>query len=102
VAGQKSNGYYRAIYLDERTPQDLIYEVAKKCRFDPSKILRAVCVHKNGLRIALDEDVVNEIPEGQDMVVEFGEMRSSPSDRGENGSVSPTSTSGGLEMRLMF
>jgi len=37
--------------------------------------VRALCVHNNGLNVVVDDDVVRELPEGQDMVVEFSDLR---------------------------
>ena len=71
----KSDGYYYAIYLAQRTAKDLIHTISAKCNLDPGRIVRAICVHANGLNVVIDDDVVRELPEGQDMVVEFSEMR---------------------------
>ncbi|KAL1957966.1 hypothetical protein VTO42DRAFT_5358 [Malbranchea cinnamomea] len=101
VSANKTNGYYRAVYLFERTAQNLAHEVSKKCQFDPTSIVRVVCNRANGINIVLDDDVVQQIPEGQDMVVEFSEISDDSKETGDRSSPSPTSVSG-LEMRLIF
>ncbi|KAG2412214.1 hypothetical protein HFD88_009771 [Aspergillus terreus] len=64
--------YYRAVYLTERTVGDLMRQISMKQRIDPNRILRVVHVKKdNGIKIMVDDDVVRELPDGQDMVVEI-------------------------------
>lgn len=82
-----------------------MHEVAKKCKFEPSKIVQVVCVRGN-INVVLDDDVVQEIPEGQDMIVEFSEVRDDIlNDGNDQGSLSPTlspTSIAGLEMKLIF
>ncbi|KIY02486.1 uncharacterized protein Z520_00951 [Fonsecaea multimorphosa CBS 102226] len=63
--------YYRAIYLMQRTVRDLINNIATKFQIDPQRITQVTHVNSRGLHIIVDEDVVRELPEGQDMIVEF-------------------------------
>ncbi|KAF9891113.1 hypothetical protein FE257_005049 [Aspergillus nanangensis] len=65
--------YYRAVYLTERTVSDLMRQISTKQRFDPDRIVRVLHVKQNGLKIMVDDDVVRELPDGQDMVVEITE-----------------------------
>lgn len=65
--------YYRAIYLTERTVRDLMRKISEKSHLDPARIVRIMHVNKNGLRIMVDDDVVRELPEGQDMIVDVSE-----------------------------
>lgn len=44
-----------------------------KQRIDPQRIIRVLLVKENGLRIMVDDDVVRELPDGQDMVAEISE-----------------------------
>lgn len=99
VSANKANGYYRAIYLYNRTSKDLALEVARKCQFEPSKISRVVRVY-GGLEVMLDDDVVEEMPEGQDMVVEFAEIHEDSYGTNQ-GPMSPTLAQP-IEMRLIF
>ncbi|CEL08045.1 hypothetical protein ASPCAL11198 [Aspergillus calidoustus] len=70
---QQQDDYYRAVYLTERTVRDLMEKISMKQRIDPQRIMRVLLVKENGLRIMVDDDVVRELPDGQDMVVEISE-----------------------------
>lgn len=63
--------YYHAVYLMRRTVQDLVNGVAAKLDIESSRIQRCIHLTKNGLNVVLDDDVVRELPEGQDMLVEL-------------------------------
>lgn len=65
--------YYRAVYLTERTVRDLMEKISMKQKLDPRRIVRVLHVKQNGLKIMVDDDVVRELPDGQDMVVEISE-----------------------------
>ena len=66
--------YYRAAYLTQRTTSNLISAIASKTDVDPSRVERTIRINEKGLNILVDEEVMREIPEGQDMVVEFKEL----------------------------
>lgn len=70
------NDYYRAVYLMERTVNDLIISIAIKCGVEPTQVTRTLRINPKGLKIMVDDEVVQELPEGQDMVVEFAEVAS--------------------------
>lgn len=67
--------YYRAIYLTERTVRDLMNKISEKHHIDPSRVVRILHVNQNGLRIMVDDDVVRELPEGQDMIADIYEAQ---------------------------
>lgn len=69
--------FYRAIYLTERTVRDLMKKISEKHHIDPSRIVRILHVNQNGLRIMVDDDVVRELPEGQDMIADIYEAQGS-------------------------
>jgi hypothetical protein len=69
--------YYRAIYLMQRTVKDLVNGISEKFQIDPTRVTRVTHINSRGLQIVVDEDVVRELPEGQDMIVEFA---STPND----------------------
>lgn len=106
------NDYYKAVYLMERTVEDLISRIAIKCGVDPAQVTRTLRINSKGLKIMVDDEVVQELPEGQDMIVEFGEVDSGPGFKGEVGSGESTPKISGtpstiasmkaLEMRLLF
>lgn len=96
VVGSTSEGdYYRAVYLMERTVEDLIKSIATKCSFDASRVSRTFRVNPKGLKIMVDDEVVRELPEGQDMAVEFSDFGSTLQEQGN-------SSHGPLELRLLF
>ena len=95
------NDYYRAVYLMERTLKDFITNVAIKCQVDPTKVTRVLRINSKGLKIMVDDEVVRELPEGQDMTVEFSTADSQATLKLEHSG--PTdSTQPNMEMRLLF
>ncbi|KAJ5390186.1 uncharacterized protein N7496_001254 [Penicillium cataractarum] len=88
--------YYRAIYLTERTVRDLMKKISEKNHLDPSRIVRILHVNQNGLRIMVDDDVVRELPEGQDMIVDIYE---SPANTNEGDDWSPGAP---VEIKLTY
>lgn len=104
--------YHRAVYLMERTVNALITSIAMKCGVDSKQIARTLRVNPRGLKIMVDDEVVRELPEGQDMIVEFDEMIASTGFKQEGGSGASTpkatqapsksASNGPLEMRLLF
>ena len=104
---------YRAVYLLQRKVKDLINGIAEKCEIDPISVTRAIRVNPKGLKIAVDEDVVRELPEGQDMIVEFSDIQYEQPVKNEffNESaniqvdgigVVEDATASGIEMRLIY
>ena len=65
---------YRAVYLMQRTVKDLINNISSKFHIDPRRVTQVTHVNSRGLHIIVDEDVVRELPEGQDMIVEFAPL----------------------------
>ena len=97
-----SGSYYRAVYLMARTVHDLVKSIGAKCGVDSSRISRILRVNSRGLEIMVDDDVVRELPEGQDMVVVFNDIPSDPT--GIDHDMTPTrqTDSCALEMRLIY
>lgn len=104
--------YYRAVYLMERTVKDLITSIAMKCGVDSTHVTRTLRINPRGLKIMVDDEVVRELPEGQDMIVEFSEVNARAGFKHEAGSGASTpkasqtptnsASNGVLEMRLSF
>ncbi|KAL8931329.1 MAG: hypothetical protein Q9211_007046 [Gyalolechia sp. 1 TL-2023] len=90
---------YQAVYLTERSVAELVSKLAMKCGIEPSRISRTVQVNPKGLKIMVDSAVVRELPEGQDMIVEFSESRPDMALKQEQ--ASPISMAN-LELRLHF
>jgi hypothetical protein len=70
---EQNGDYYRAVYLTERTVRDLMTKISEKYKIDPDRIIRILRVNREGLKIMVDDDVVQQLPEGQDMVAEITE-----------------------------
>ena len=66
--------YYRAVYLMQRSVRDLVNSISEKFEVEPNRIAQVTHINARGLRIIVDEDVVRELPEGQDMIVEFAQL----------------------------
>ncbi|OQO01610.1 hypothetical protein B0A48_12646 [Cryoendolithus antarcticus] len=67
------DSYYRAVYLMSRTVKDLVNVIAMKCDIEPTMVARTVRVCRTGLNVLFDDDCVQELEEGQDMLAEFVE-----------------------------
>jgi hypothetical protein len=89
----------------KREAKELITSIAMKCNFEPTRILQMINVNQNGLSIKVDDDVVRELPEGQDMILEFSRI-TAPVDAaldGEQGSaVQNVIESEGYILKLIF
>jgi hypothetical protein len=58
----------------KREVKELVASIAAKCNFNPTKILRVTHVNQKGRNIKVDDDIVREIPDGQDMILEFSSI----------------------------
>ncbi|KAJ5749050.1 uncharacterized protein N7511_010746 [Penicillium nucicola] len=68
---ENQQDFYRAIYLTERTVRDFMQQISSKQQIDPMRIVSIKHITENGMQIMLDDDVVRELPEGQDMLVDI-------------------------------
>ena len=102
---------YKAVYLMERTTQHLIQGISVKCGFDAGAVTRVVRINSRGLKIMVDDEVTRQIPEAQDMIVEFaeteidGRLKQEPSSGGTTPKASDfnlNNPSWAQEMRLIF
>ena len=55
----------------QRTLKDFVAGIAAKSDLDPSQIVRTVRISQQGLSILFDDEMVRELPEGQDMTADF-------------------------------
>ena len=70
------------MYLMMREAKELLTTISMKYNFEPTKIFQKINVNQKGLNIKDDNDVVRELPEGQDMILEFSRIKA-PSVRRE-------------------
>jgi hypothetical protein len=59
----------------QKTLGDFVNEVSRKSEVEPTKVLRTLRITAKGLVVLFDDDSVRELPEGQDMIAEFQEIR---------------------------
>jgi hypothetical protein len=62
----------------KREAKELVTSIAAKCNFEPAKIVQMINVNQKGLKIKVDDDVVRELPEGQDMILEYSRIAVPP------------------------
>ncbi|GFG24968.1 grainyhead-like protein 2 homolog [Aspergillus udagawae] len=96
---QQQEPYYRAVYLTERTASDFLDQLSKKYNVQPDRILSLVHINPKSLRVAVDDDVVGAIPEGQDMIAQFTEV---PAPLSGDGQDDGERHSTGYEVQLLF
>lgn len=71
---QSKPSLYRAVYLMKRTQDELKNQIGSKWDMEPSKIQRMIRVTPSGVEVEVDDDVINEVDEGQDMIMEVTEL----------------------------
>ena len=92
---KRSEDFYRAIYLTERTVQDLERQITEKYQIDQIRISNIMHAHEKGMRVIVDDDVVRQLPEGQDIILDISETPN-PNDHATGTSGSP------MEITLIY
>ncbi|KAJ3490521.1 hypothetical protein NLG97_g5762 [Lecanicillium saksenae] len=107
--GPSSEKYHRAIYLYQRSLVELNKQIAAKFGVEESRIKRTIHRLPSGLEVELDNDVVQELREGQDMRLEVEEIVDQPGkdwqmsvDGEENNEENQIQPQAGLILRLTF
>ncbi|KAK4902408.1 hypothetical protein LTR49_027072 [Elasticomyces elasticus] len=67
--------FHRAIYLMQRTLKDFTNALAVKCNFEPTRVFRTIRITQRGMHVLFDDECLRELPEGQDLTVEFHEIQ---------------------------
>lgn len=65
------DGYYRTVYLTKRTVRNLTEQISQKFEIDPKRTIRVLHVNEKGMKIVVDDDVVQALPDGQDMIAQI-------------------------------
>jgi len=73
-----SSALHRAVYLHQRTLQDFIAAISRKYEVDATAITTVLRINNRGLHIELDDEAIEELPEGQEMTSELDFVDSSP------------------------
>jgi hypothetical protein len=92
---KRSDDYYRAIYLTERTARDLARQITEKYQIDPMRVSNITHASEKGMRVLVDDDVVRHLPEGQDMIIDISDAQ------GLNGSA-PGTPGSAIEIKLIY
>ena len=58
----------------ERTASNLLGGILRKMQMNSKRIVRMFTIKRNGMKVIVDDDVVRELPDGQDMVVRFSKV----------------------------
>ena len=103
---------HKAVYLFKRSAKEFTNRVALKWHLDPSKVTRTIHVLPRGLEVEMDEDVIQALPEGQDMILQIKEVSpTSPKPKSEwdmvfdvspDNSASNAATPVSYELRLFY
>lgn len=94
---QKSDEYHTAIFLKERTAHDLRTKISQKRNLSQDLEIDLFHVKENGLKIRIDDDVVQHIPNKQAISAEIS--RPSASDDNKEGEVLPGNH---IEIKLYY
>ena len=110
--GTAMRNCHKAVYLFKRSAREFTNRVALKWHLDPSKVTRTIHVLPHGLEVEMDEDVIQALPEGQDMVLQIRELSpTSPEPKSEwdmvfdispGNSASNAATPVGYELLLFY
>ncbi|KAI0123666.1 CP2 transcription factor [Xylariales sp. AK1849] len=107
---------HRAIYLTKRNLAEFVFRVSAKWGLDAARVVRTVHTLESGLEVEIDDDVIQELSEGQDMVLEIAEVETTvpqpkrewemavdaPDDQDASSAHSVLRTTIGYELRLTF
>ncbi|KAF3763773.1 hypothetical protein M406DRAFT_262710 [Cryphonectria parasitica EP155] len=66
--------YHKAVYVMQRTLSEFVTRVASKWNIDVNRVSRVIRTLPNSLEIEMDDDVIRELPEGQDMMLDIVEI----------------------------
>lgn len=69
--GKVLPSYHHAIYLAARTSLDLKEKLAEQVQINPSLIIRIFWENSNGLRVVVDDNMDQHLPEAQIMTADI-------------------------------
>ncbi|KAJ5288154.1 hypothetical protein N7478_003840 [Penicillium angulare] len=96
--GDKSDDFHTALFLQERTAQCLKMIISQKRNFSADLEVELYQVKENGLKVRIDDDVVQQISNDQAMSAEISEPLPSDNSTQGEGMRAP----GTIEVRLYF
>lgn len=72
IAGHRvEDDNYRAVYLRQRTVEEFVFAITAKCGIDYTSVVTTVRVGGRGVPIRVEDDMIESLPEQQDMLAEF-------------------------------
>ncbi|KAH8646620.1 hypothetical protein BGZ61DRAFT_376738, partial [Ilyonectria robusta] len=69
--------YHRAIYLIQQILKELTHQIAAKWDINISQIARTIHTTRNRLEVEIDNDIIQELKEGQAIALEIKETKQS-------------------------
>ncbi|KAJ5982804.1 hypothetical protein N7451_012904 [Penicillium sp. IBT 35674x] len=72
--GEQPQDIYYAVCLMNRTSHDLKSKLSEKLQIDPCFVTRILWVNNKGLKVMVDDDMVQQIPEAQIMIADVCEF----------------------------
>jgi hypothetical protein len=72
-----------------------VKQITEKYQIDPMRISNIMHAHEKGMRVMVDDDVVRQLPEGQDMILDISETPN------PNGSA-PGTPGSPIEIKLIY
>ncbi|KAJ5556321.1 hypothetical protein N7494_000236 [Penicillium frequentans] len=93
--GEKPQDKHYAIYLTARTSLNLKAKLAEKLRIDLNLISRIFWINYKGLKVVVDDDMVQHLPEAQSMVADICDLSSTEM-------ASPSAKCSEVEVKLVF
>ncbi|KAJ5325409.1 uncharacterized protein N7506_008511 [Penicillium brevicompactum] len=70
----QQDSYHTAVYLAERTAQELMVKICEKRQISQTHRVQLFQIRPNGMKVIIDDEAVQRIPDGQDMTAEIGEV----------------------------
>ncbi|KAJ6093523.1 hypothetical protein N7486_008812 [Penicillium sp. IBT 16267x] len=95
-SGVQKDDYHTAVYLAEPTVNELVEKISQKQNFSRDHTVHLFHLKPNGMKVMIDDDVVERIPNGQDMTAEVSQLEGS-NDSGTNRDSGPA-----IEVRFSF
>ncbi|KAJ5644481.1 hypothetical protein N7507_010492 [Penicillium longicatenatum] len=95
-SGVQKDDYHTAVYLTEPTVNELVEKISRKQNINRDRKVHLIHLKPNGMKVMIDDDVVERIPNGQDMTAEVSELEES-NDTGSNRNSMPA-----IEVRFSF
>lgn len=95
-SGVQKDDFHTAVYLAEPTVNELVEKISQKQKFNRDHAVQLFHLKPNGMKVMIDDEVVERIPDGQDMTAEVSELERS-NDTGTNREAVPV-----IEVRFSF